>query len=130
RLSLSQSQVLKHLANLHALDGLVSEASIYYAQFGEQMLRANNANEAAAAYRKAFDCGQENVKYLEQMADALLVEGETAKAAEALREAAGHYETRKQPSDARRCLDRANVADPASAKPLQAPVAAPAAPAP
>src|SRR5262249_32775890 len=68
RLTLSQSQVLKHLAQLHALDGLASEASIYYAQFAEQMLRSNNANEAAAAYRKAFDTGQENVRYLEQMA--------------------------------------------------------------
>ena len=118
RLSLSQSQVLKHLANLHQLDGLASEASIYYAQFAEQMLRANNANEAAAAYRKAFDCGQENVKYLEHLADALLVEGDTAKAAEALREAAGHWQTRGQLADERRCLDRANTADPKSAKPL------------
>ena len=43
RLSLSQTQVLKQLANLHALDGLVSEASAYYQQFADQMLRANNA---------------------------------------------------------------------------------------
>ena len=123
RLSLAQTQVLKHLANLHQLDGLASEASVYYAQFADQMLRANNANEAAAAYRKAFDCGQENVKYLEQMADALLVEGESARAAEVLREAAGQYERRGQPSDARRCHDRANVADPATARMQPAPVA-------
>jgi tetratricopeptide (TPR) repeat protein len=128
RLSLSQTQVLKHLANLHQLDGLASEASVYYAQFADQMLRANNANEAAAAYRKAFDCGQENVKFLEQMADALLVEGETARAAEALREAAGHWERRGQPSDARRCHDRANLADPATARMQPAPAAAAPAP--
>ena len=133
RLSLSQSQVLKYLANLHALDGLVSEASVYYAQFADQMLRANNANEAAAAYRKAFDCGQENVKFLEQMADALLVEGDSARAAEVLREAAEHWQTRGQANEARRCLDRANVADPANARMPVAPAAPPtaaAAPAP
>jgi tetratricopeptide (TPR) repeat protein len=130
RLSLSPSQVLKSLANLHALDGLVSEASVYYAQFADQMLRANNANEAAAAYRKAFDCGQENVKFLEQMADALLVEGESARAAEVLREAAEHWQTRGQANEARRCLDRANVADPANARMPTAPQAAtPATPA-
>jgi tetratricopeptide (TPR) repeat protein len=115
RLSLAQTQVLKHLANLHALDGLVSEASVCYAQYADQMLRSNNANEAAAAYRKAFDCGQENVRFLEQMADALLVEGDSARAAEALREAAQHWQTRGQAADARRCSDRANVADPRTA---------------
>jgi tetratricopeptide (TPR) repeat protein len=131
RLSLSQTQVLKYLANLHALDGLVSEASVYYAQFADQMLRANNANEAAAAYRKAFDCGQENVKFLEQMADALLVEGDSARAAEVLREAAEHWQTRGQANEARRCIDRANVADPANARTPSAPMPAPsAAPAP
>jgi len=128
RLSLSQTQVLKYLANLHALDGLVSEASVYYAQFADQMLRANNANEAAAAYRKAFDCGQENVKFLEQMSDALLVEGESARAAEVLREAAEHWQTRGQANEARRCLDRANVADPATARMPAAPLAATPAP--
>jgi len=128
RLSLSQTQVLKYLANLHALDGLVSEASVYYAQFADQMLRANNANEAAAAYRKAFDCGQENVKFLEQMSDALLVEGESARAAEVLREAAEHWQTRGQANEARRCLDRANIADPATARMPAAPLAATPAP--
>ena len=116
RLSLSQTQVLRHLADLHKLDGLVSEASLCYAQYAEQMLRSNNVNEAIAALRKAFDCGQENVKLLEQMADAMLSEGQTARAAEVLREAAGHWRTRRQESDARRCLDRANVVDPGSAR--------------
>ena len=121
RLSLAQTQVLKHLGNLHQLDGLVSEASVYFAQFADQMLRANNATEAAAAYRKAFDCGQENVRFLEQVADALLIEGESARAAEVLREAAQHWQTRGQPNDARRCHDRANLADPSNARPQAAP---------
>jgi tetratricopeptide (TPR) repeat protein len=61
------------------------------------------------------------VKLLEQMADALLIEGETARAAEVLREAAQYWQTRGQPNDARRCHDRANVADPSSARTQGAP---------
>ena len=124
RLSLSQTQVLRHLADLHALDGLVSEASVYYAQFAEHMLRTSSTGEAVAALRKAFDNGQENVKLLEQMADALLMEGETGKAAEALREAAEHWRKRHHENDARRCLDRANLVDPGRARVPQAPGAA------
>jgi len=128
RLSLAQTQVLKHLANLHMLDGLASEASVYYTQYAEQMLRSNNLNEAVSAFRQAFDCGQENVKILEQLADALLIEGQSARAAETLREAAQHWQTRGQSNEARRCLDRANLADPATAKPQAAPSAAAARP--
>jgi tetratricopeptide (TPR) repeat protein len=121
RLTLSQTQVLRHLAELHALDGLSSEASIYFSQFAEHMTRANNPGEAAAALRKAFDNGQENVKLLEQMAEMLLLEGETAKAAVAMREAAGHWHTRGMQSDARRCVERANRMDPATSTPVSAP---------
>ncbi|HEY6196460.1 MAG TPA: hypothetical protein VI504_15620, partial [Candidatus Eisenbacteria bacterium] len=100
RLSLSQAQVLRHLAELHALDGLTSEASIYFSQYAEHMVRANSAMEAAGALRKAFDNGQENVKILEQMSEVLLLEGEDVKAAAALREAAGHWRTRGHEADA------------------------------
>jgi tetratricopeptide (TPR) repeat protein len=118
RLSLSQTQVLRHLAELHALDGLISEASIYFTQYAEHMVRANNPTEAVAALRKAFDNGQENIKLLEQMAEMLLLEGETAKAAVAMREAASHWQTRGRQPDARRCVERANRMDPATSTPL------------
>ncbi len=121
RLTLTQTQVLRHLAELHALDCLSSEASIYFSQYAEHMVRANNPTEAAAALRKAFDNGQENVKLLEQMAEVLLLEGDQAKAAVAMREAAGHWHTRGQQADARRCVERANRMDPATSTPLSAP---------
>jgi len=127
RLSLSQAQVLRHLAELHALDGLTSEASIYFSQYAEHMVRANSAMEAAAALRKAFDNGQENVKLLEQMSEVLLLEGEDVKAAAALREAAGHWRTRGQESDARRCHERANKLDPSGATRMVAPAPDPTA---
>lgn len=112
RLSLSQALVLKHLAELHALDGLTSEASIYYSQYAELMVRSNSPREAAGALRKAFDNGQENVRFLEQFAEVLMVDGQDAAAAAAWREAAGHWRTRGQESDARRCQDRAHKLDP------------------
>ena len=115
RLSLSPSQVLRQLADLHALDGIASEASMYYAQYAEHMLRAKRVPEAIGALRKAFDHGQENVKLLEQLSEVLLLEGQSAKSAETLREAAEHWKTRGQGVDARRCLARANLIDPASA---------------
>jgi len=115
RLSLAQALVLRHLAELHALDGITSEASLYYAQYAEQMIRADNGKEAIDALRKAFDHGQENVKLLEQLSEVLLLEGETARSAEAMREAARHWRTRGQTTDAKRCEARANLIDPASA---------------
>jgi tetratricopeptide (TPR) repeat protein len=116
RLSLSPSLVLRQLADLHAKDGLASEASMYYAQYAEHMLRANHIAEAVAALRSAFDHGRENVKLLEQLSEVLLLEGQTAKSAEVMREAAGHWKARGQGADARRCWARANLIDPASAE--------------
>ena len=118
RLSLSQGPVLKHLAELHALDGLASEASIYFAQYGETMVRVNNPREAAAAFRKAFDNGQENPRLLEQLAEVLSVEDLDVKAAETLREAAGFWRMRGAPVDALRCEDRARKLDPAGSPAL------------
>ncbi|MCE9628261.1 MAG: tetratricopeptide repeat protein, partial [Candidatus Eisenbacteria bacterium] len=115
RLTLSQGPVLKHLAELHSLDGLASEASIYFAQYGETMVRANNPGEAAIAFRRAFDNGQENPKLLEQLAEVQVIEGEDVKAAETLREAAQHWRTRGAPADALRCDDRARQLNPAGA---------------
>ena len=127
RLTLSQAQVLRHLAELHALDGLTSEASIYFSQYAEHMLRANNASEAAAALRKAFDNGQENVRLLEQMSEVLVIEGETVKAALAMREAAGYWRTRRQEIEALRCDARAKLLDPTGATAVSAPGGGPAA---
>jgi tetratricopeptide (TPR) repeat protein len=124
RLTLSQAMVLKHLAELHALDGLTSEAAVYFSQYAEYMVRANNPGEAAAAYRKSFDNGQESVKVLEQLAEVLMIDGQDAAAAEAWREAAGHWRTRGHEADARRCQMRADKIEPGSA-PAPSPAASP-----
>jgi tetratricopeptide (TPR) repeat protein len=115
RLSLSQSMVLRHLADLHALDGLAGEASMYYAQYADFMMRSNNATEAVQALRKAFDLAQENVRLLEQLSELLLIEGETAQAAAAMLEAERHWQSRGQSMEAKRCHARASLIDPSAA---------------
>ncbi|MEQ1832913.1 MAG: tetratricopeptide repeat protein [Candidatus Eisenbacteria bacterium] len=116
RLTLSPALVLKHLAELHALDGLTSEASIYFSQYAEHMVRLNNPGEAVAALRKAFDNGQENIRLLEQLAEVMLLDGRDEAAAGVWLEAAGHWTTRGQSNDAQRCQDKANHLQPGSAK--------------
>jgi tetratricopeptide (TPR) repeat protein len=112
RLSLSQGEVLRHLATLHARDGLTSEASGYFSQYAEYALRASRTAEAITALRSAFDHGQENVKLLERLSEVLLLEGHNQKAAEAMLEAAQYWQARNQMADMRRCIARADVIQP------------------
>ena len=125
RLSLSQARVLQHLANLHALDGLTSEAALYYIQYAEQMMRGQAPHEAAVALRKAFDASQENVKVLEQLGDALLIGNEPTQAAETFREAARHWHARGFAADAERCVQRAAKLDPTGTVDLTSALAEP-----
>lgn len=112
RLNLSTGPVLKHLAELHAADGLAGEATLYFTQYAEAMARAGKPAEAAAAFRQAFELGREQVRLLEQLAEVLVAEGQTAPALSVLTEAAGHYRHSGQPADAVRCEARARELDP------------------
>ncbi|MEO5988826.1 MAG: tetratricopeptide repeat protein [Candidatus Eisenbacteria bacterium] len=111
RLSLSQARVLKSLANLHALDGFAGESALYYTQYAEQMVRSNLPEEATKALRSAFDVCQDNVRVLEQLAEAYLIVGDNSQAAAAMLEAANHYRARNQGTDALRCSERATQLD-------------------
>jgi len=111
RLSLSQARVLKSLANLHALDGFAGESALYYVQYAEQMVRSNLPAEASWALRAAFDVCQDNIRVLEQLSESYLLAGDNTQAAAALLEAAGHYRSRGQDSDAVRCNARATQLD-------------------
>ncbi len=129
RLSLSPAKVLKHLAQLHALDGLAGEASLYHVQYAEQMVRSNEPAEAAAALRAAFDVCQDNIRILEQLAEAHLMMGEDVEAARTLQEAGAHYRSVGQEAEALRVLERAAQIDPAGRSAAPAAATAPAAPA-
>ena len=121
RLSLSPAKVLHSLGNLHALDGLAGEAALYYVQYAEHMVRSSAPAEAANALRQAFDVCQDNVRVLEQLAEAWLLAGEKEKAAEALVEASTYYRQRAADLEARRCLEKASTLDPSIAAPEAAP---------
>lgn len=108
RLSLSAAPVTKQLASLHALDGLSSEAALYYVQYAEFMVRTNEPLEAADALRRAYESAPENVKVLEQLAEALLLAGENDQATETLREAAVAYRQRGLTLEATRVESRLN----------------------
>jgi tetratricopeptide (TPR) repeat protein len=127
RLSLSPARVLESLAQLHALDGLASEASLYYVQYAEHLMRSHAPADAAAALRKAFDVCQENVRVLEQLSEAWLLAGDNTQAAQAMLEAASHYRAASAPLEAKRCEERAKKLDATAT--LPASMAAPAAPA-
>lgn len=129
RLSLSNSPVLERLAVLHELDGLATESGLYYVQFAESMVREDQLERAAIAFRKAFDTCPENVKPLERLAEVHALMGQRDLAAQTLIEAATHYQRGAQLQDADRCRTRAGQLNGAGAAiPAAAGATAPAAP--
>lgn len=106
RLSLSAAEVTRQLAQLHALDGLSSEAALYYVQYAEFMVRSNEPTHAAEALRKAFESAPENVKVLEQLAEAWLLAGENDQAVATLEEAVQAYRERGLALEAQRVEQR------------------------
>jgi tetratricopeptide (TPR) repeat protein len=111
RLSLAPARVLRQLAALHAADGLGAEAALYYMQYAEHQVRAEQYPEAAEALRKAFDVSNENVKALERLAEVKLLEEDRAGAAIALAEAARHYGKSGQLQAAEQCKRRGREMD-------------------
>jgi len=107
RLALSPGTVLERLATLHALDGLPTEASLYYTQYAEHLVRESKVKEAAAALRKAFECSPENVKALERLAEVYSLAEDDVACARALAEAAVYYARAGQHGEAERCRARA-----------------------
>jgi tetratricopeptide (TPR) repeat protein len=107
RLALSPGIVLDRLANLHALDGLSTEATLYYTQYAELMVRENRAKDAALALRKAFDVCTENIKALERLSEVYTLGDDTTASAMVLAEAASYYERAGRSDQAQRCRTRA-----------------------
>ena len=111
RLSLAPARVLRQLATLHAADGLGTEAALYFMQFAEHQVRAEQYAEAADALRRAFDASSENVKALERLSEVLLLEEDRPGAARALAEAAMHYAKGGQLQAAEQCRRRGRDLD-------------------
>jgi tetratricopeptide (TPR) repeat protein len=111
RLSLAPVHVYQRLAALHALDGLSTEASLYYVQHAELLIRDNQNADAAKSLRLAFDTSTENIKALERLAELLAMDGHNPEAARTLIEASENYLRAGQKQDADRCRRRARQFD-------------------
>jgi len=107
RLKLSAPAVLKRLAGLHALDGLATEAALYWMQYAEYLSHENRYKEAAESLRQAFGTCPENIGALEKLAEVLILDGDNAGAARALAEASSCYARTGAGRDAERCSRRA-----------------------
>ena len=102
RLSLSLAVVLQRLAELHLLDGLSTEAALYYQEYAEHQARERQFRGAADSLRKAFESSPENPRLLERAAEWLLQAEDATAAAALLIEASRHFTRRGQPDDATR----------------------------
>lgn len=107
RLSLAQGPVLLRLATLHELDGIATEACLYYVQYAETLVREDHLEDAARYFRKAYEVSPDSARPLERLAEVQSLRGEAVEAATALREAAAHYQRSGQLQDADRCRNRA-----------------------
>jgi tetratricopeptide (TPR) repeat protein len=112
RLQLKSALVLDRLGELHGLDGLATEAQLYYTQHADLMMREDKYADATASLRKAFDACQDDVRVLDRLSQVYELQGETSAAAATLIEAAQHYEKRGQLDESRRCRARAKKLDP------------------
>src|SRR5262249_6422674 len=112
RLQLRPGIVLERLGELHALDGLATEALLYYSQHADLMLREDKLADGAKSLRKAFDACTDDVRVLERLAQVLELQGDHDGAAQALLEAAQHFERRGQSADAQRARGKAREINP------------------
>jgi tetratricopeptide (TPR) repeat protein len=128
RLSLSPTVVLQRLADLHALDGLNTEASLYYQEYAERQSHEGRLREAADSLRRAFEVSRENVGVLEKASEWLREAGDADGAAKTLLEAASHFASVGQEDEAGRLKARAEELRPGAEETFEAgSAAAPAA---
>lgn len=112
RLSLAPALVLERLANLHALDGLGTEATLYYQQYAEHLVRESKFQMAAEILRKAYKTCNENVKSLERLGEVMLLADDVGGASLSYAEAGEAYEKMVLAADAERCRARAEQLKP------------------
>jgi tetratricopeptide (TPR) repeat protein len=129
RLSLASGVILQRLAELHALDGLATEAALYYQELAEFQAHEQRFREAAGSARRAFEASSENVRLLERAGEWLAQAGDASGAAAAWMEASRQYARRGQAEDAARAEAQAEELSPGAAA-VREPAAAVAAPEP
>ena len=112
RLGLAPGLVFKRLAQLHAADGLTTEAGLFHMQHAEYALRIGDFAEAARAFRLAFESSNENVAALERLAELHRSNAENEQSLAVFAEAVAQYERLGQLAEARRCRRHMRQIDP------------------
>jgi len=112
RLNLRAIDTLKALAELHAQDGLTTDAGLYYAQFAEVMLGKDQRTEAAEALEHAVKLIPDDPKHAEKLGEIWNLEGEKLKASRALIKAAKAHDARGALDQAQAMRDRAEELHP------------------
>lgn len=115
RLSLASGVILLRLAELHSLDGLSTEAALYYQELAEFQAHEQRFREAAGSARKAFETSPENVRLLERAGDWLAQAGDAKAASATWMEAARQYAQRGLVEDAEQAEARAEEIAPGAA---------------
>ena len=112
RLNLRSLDTLKALAELHAQDGLGTDAGLYYSQFADLMLGKGERTQAAEALEQAVRLIPEDPKYAEKLGEVWNLEGEKLKASRALIKAAKAYDAKGLLDQAQAMRDRAEELHP------------------
>jgi len=112
RLNLRPIDTLKSLAELHAQDGLATDAGLYYAQYADLMLGKDQRAAAAEALEETVRLIPEDPKHAEKLGELWNLEGEKLKASRALIKAARAYDGKAQLDRAQAMRDRAEELHP------------------
>jgi tetratricopeptide (TPR) repeat protein len=118
RLNLRSMDTLKALAELHAQDGLATDAALYYSQYSEVMLAKDQRVPAAEALEQAMKLIPDDPRYAEKLGELWNLEGERLKASRALIHAARAHDGRGQLDQAQACRDRAEELHPGASTEL------------
>src|SRR5690349_9119994 len=136
RLNLRSIDTLKALAELHAQDGLSTDAGLYYAQYSDLMLGKDQRVPAAEALEETVRLIPEDPKHAEKLGELWNLEGEKLKASRANRVSASGGEpeiarngTFVPPAGApREGIESTRLGAPSGAAVAQAPAPVPQAP--
>src|SRR5262249_1923489 len=115
RLGLETADTTRYLGELHAQDGLTSEATVYFIQFADHSLSVGARRAAADALDRAAHLPPENPHTWERVGELWGLEGESLRGAQALLKAADAHERVGQAKDAERLRTRAEEMHPGAA---------------
>lgn len=107
RLGLETAETTRYLGDLHAQDGLASEATVYFVQYADHCLSAGERRSAADALDRAAGLSPDNPHTWERVGELWGLEGESLRGAQALLKAADAHDRIGQASDAQRLRERA-----------------------